>query len=170
MMWFTQRKSVIHLNDCEVLSEIRIDAYHFKITWTPLFRDGCVLWFLDERVDEVYEALGRFSRFDRKRILDFVVRYTTSENLRREIEGRKFENRLGALSPSFFTRIRGLSQEQKVTAFRYLFDLDDAVEEHDLVRKRRIMARKFHPDRGGAPQAMSVVNEAYEFLLNSTRA
>ena len=164
-----QRRPVIHLDDCEVLSEIRIDDYRFKIAWTPLFRDGCVLWFMDARVDEVYEALGRFSQFDRKRVLDFIVRYTTSENLRREIEGRKFENRLGELSPSFFAHVRGLSQAQKATAYRYLFDLDDAIEERDLVRKRRIMAMKFHPDRGGTSHAMTVVNEAYEFLMNSTR-
>jgi len=170
MMWFTQRQSVIHLDECEVLSEIQVDAYRFKVTWTPLFRDGCVLWFSDARVDESYEALGRFSQFDRKRVLDFIVRYTTSEDLRQEIECKRFENRLGALSPTFFDRIRGLSQDQKATAYRYLFDLDDATEENDLTRKRRIMARKFHPDRGGTQHAMSVVNEAYEFLLNSTRA
>ena len=67
-------------------------------------------------------------------------------------------------------RSADLPQAQKATAYRYLFDLDDAIEERDLVRKRRIMAMKFHPDRGGTSHAMSVVNEAYEFLLNSARA
>ena len=67
----TPRQPVLRLDDCEVLSEISIDAYRFKITLTPLFHDGCVLWFMDARVDEAFEALGRFSRFDRKHVLEF---------------------------------------------------------------------------------------------------
>ena len=27
------------------------------------------------------------------------------------------------------------------------------------------MAKKFHPDRGGDLRAMTIINEAYEFLL-----
>ena len=32
------------------------------------------------------------------------------------------------------------------------------------------MARKFHPDVGGDDHAMSVINEAYEYLINQASA
>jgi len=163
------RNCPIRLDQCEVLSEVRIDAYHFKATWAAAFNEACILWFKDERISQVFEALGKFARFDREHVLKFIVHYTTSEELRVEIERRRFECRLNTLSPAFFRQIACLDEDQKTRVYRDLFELDRVTGELALECKRRIMAMKFHPDRGGSQNAMSVVNAAYEFLMNSTR-
>jgi hypothetical protein len=164
------RNRPIRLEHCEVLSEVRIDAYHFKATLAPAFDEACILWFKDERLSQMFEALGRFVRFDREQVLKFIFRYTTNEELREEIERRRFESRLNTLPPAFFIQVACLDEDRKARAYRDLFELDGVTGELALERKRRIMAMKFHPDRGGSPNAMSVVNEAYEFLTNATRS
>ncbi len=168
-VWSSTENRPICLEQCEVLSEVRIDSYHFKATWTAAFNEACILWFKDDRIRPVFEALGRFVRFDRERILSFIFRYVTSEDLREEIERRKFECKLSRFSPAFFANLDRLTPEQKAAAYRSLYSLDDMSSELALERKRRIMAMKFHPDRGGSPAAMSAVNEAYEFLMSRSR-
>ncbi|MFH0880009.1 MAG: hypothetical protein V2A34_09885, partial [Lentisphaerota bacterium] len=124
----------------------------------------CILWFRDGHVSEVFEALGKFTHFDKRNVLDFIVRYTTSMDLRDEIEKRKFERRIDNLSPAFFKMLEQLDGQAKEVAYKNLFDLDDIIEKRELAKKRKIMARKFHPDAGGDNQAMSVINEAFEYL------
>ncbi len=157
---------VISLEHAEILSEVSIDNFHFKATLNPVERDSCILWFKDERISEVFEALGKFSRFDKRNVLDFIVRYSTSVELREEIEKRQFERRIDQLSPSYFKLLEQLDDRAKEVAYRTLYDLDDNIERDELAKKRKIMAKKFHPDAGGEHEAMTVINEAYEYLLN----
>lgn len=166
--WSKGKSDLILLDNCEVLSEVRIDELHFKATWSPALKDACILWFKDERISPSYEALGKFTTFDKRSVLDFIVRYTTSEELRHHIEKRRFETRVSLVPESFFENIDRMAAEQKLRAFEYLYDLDGDLEPDELALKRRIMAKKFHPDGGGSNKAMSVINEAYEVL--SSRA
>jgi hypothetical protein len=154
---------------CETLSEIRIDNYWFKATWSPLLKNACILWFKDDRVSTVYEPLGKFTRYEQRRVLDFITRYVTNEELREYVDSRKFEARLNIFPKSFFEGIDSMDSQERIRAFEYLYDLDGEIESQDLSKKRKIMAKKFHPDRGGSNQAMSVINEAYETLSTRVR-
>ncbi len=157
---------LIVIDEAEVLSEVAIDNFHFKVTLNPVEQSSCILWFRDTLVDDCFEALGKFTHFDKRNVLDFIVRYSTSLALREEIERRKFERRIETLSPSIFRQIEMLEGRKKEEAYRNIFDLDAIIEKRDLVRKRKIMAKKFHPDAGGDVRAMTVINEAYEYLLS----
>jgi hypothetical protein len=161
---------MIYMQYCEVLSEISIDEMHFRVTWSPVPDDFCILWFKDSRISPSYEALGKFSHFDKRRVLDFVMRYTTTASLREEIQRKRFERKIDSLPSYFFERIQQLSYQDKIKAYKSLYNLDAIIEKQDLARKRRIMARKFHPDAGGNDRAMSVINEAYEYLVNEATA
>ena len=90
---------MIHLETCEILSEIRIDDYYFNVTLSPSNEGSCILWFRDARIHSRFKALGRFSFFDKFKVLQFIARFSTSESLRREIEHRKFQNRLEHMTP-----------------------------------------------------------------------
>ena len=157
----------VELDYTETLTEISVDDFEFRVTWNPLQKDACVLWFRDTRTRPAFEALGKFSSFDKRRVLYFVARYATSESLRREIDHRRFERRVAGLPSDFFREIEQLSRQDKARAFRHLFDLDSQIDPHSLDRRRRIMARKFHPDAGGNGEAMSLINQAYEFLVQA---
>jgi hypothetical protein len=149
----------------EVLTDISIDNYRFKATWSAACEEGCILWVRDVDAMEQFEALGRFSRFDRRHILEFVVRYVTSQSLRQEISKRRFALYIENLSPTFFEEIQRLGHEEKAAAFNNLYNLDSVIDEAaDLAWKRRLMAKKFHPDKGGDKQAMTLINEGYEYL------
>ncbi|MFP3999552.1 MAG: hypothetical protein ACOCR8_02530 [Desulfosalsimonas sp.] len=154
--------------DCnyyEILTQIVIDNYKFTVTWSEASGQCCVLWIQDTDTMDQLEALGRFSRFEKRTILDFVVRYVTSHALREEISKRRFAFYVENLSQSYFEDIYRLDPEQKAEAFRNLFNLDSVIDEAaDLGWKRRWMAKKFHPDRGGSKKAMSLINEGYDFL------
>lgn len=169
LLRFLNSEAVIAMEDSEILSEISIDHYHFKVTLNPIEEGSCILWFKDARIAEVFEALGKFSRFDKRNVLDFIVRYATNVELREEIEHRQFAQRVENLPPEFFRLLERLDEKRKEAAFRSLYDLDDIIEPTELARKRRIMARKFHPDAGGNSRAMSVINEAYEYLAARAR-
>lgn len=155
---------LITLEQAEILSDISIDNFHFKVTLNPVESGSCILWFRDGLVGEFFDALGKFTHFDKRNVLDFIVRYSTSLDLREEIEKRKFERRVDNLSPSFFTVLERLDGHAKEIAYKNLFDLDVIIEKRELARKRKIMARKFHPDAGGDGRAMTVINEAFEYL------
>ncbi len=157
----------LNFDDSEILSEITIDDYEFKVTLNAWIEGHCVLWFRDKRSKISFEALGRFTRFDKRDVLFFISRYATSPELREEIEARRFEKRLDNLNLSFFDDIRQFSETNKIAAFRNLFNLDSEIDSKDLARRRRIMARKFHPDVGGDHQAMTLINEAYEYLTQT---
>ncbi len=156
---------MIYLETCEILSEVNIDNDWFKVTLSPAHEGACILWFKDGRVSTRFKALGRFSYFDKVKVLQFIVRYATSDSLRREIETRKFETRLQLLNPVDFGQFEKMNGYRKQRAYRELFDLDDYFDKKDLIRRRKLMAKKFHPDCGGDPRAMSVINQAYEYLL-----
>ena len=168
MLRLVNNSPVISLEEAEILSEVSIDNFHYKVTLNPVEQGSCILWFRDSLLSNVFEALGKFTHFDKRNVLDFIVRYSTSMDLREEIEKRQFERRLENLPPSFFETLERLDGQAKEMAFRNLYDLDNIIEARELARKRKIMARKFHPDAGGDTRAMTVINEAYEFL--STRA
>jgi hypothetical protein len=149
----------------EILTEIAIDNYRFRATWSAASDEVCILWMQDTDSMDQFEALGRFSRFDRRSILEFVVRYITSQSLREEISKRRFALYIENLSPTFFEEIQRLGHEEKAAAFNNLYNLDSVIDEAaDLAWKRRAMAKKFHPDKGGNKQAMTLINEGYEFL------
>ena len=161
---------LLDLEFAEVLSEIMVDGYHFKVTLHPWIDERCVLWFREKKGTKSFEALGRFTQFNKRDVLFFIARYTTSSELREEIEVRRFERQIDSLTHQFFSDIERRSQGDKATAFRNLFNLDDQIDSQSLARRRRIMARKFHPDAGGDTRKMSLINEAYEFLSRSAAA
>ncbi|NCC50992.1 MAG: hypothetical protein EOM20_07220 [Spartobacteria bacterium] len=165
-----KKQPVIYMQYCEMLSEISIDDLHFKVTLSPIPENFCILWFKDSRVSYSFEALGKFSRFDKRSVLDFIVRYSTTNSLREEIARKRFERKLETLAPCFFEQIEQLSYEKKIDAYKNLYNLDSIIEKRDLAKKRKIMAQKFHPDVGGDTRAMSVINEAYEYLVNEASA
>ncbi|MFP4668414.1 MAG: hypothetical protein ACOCQI_06575 [Desulfosalsimonas sp.] len=149
----------------EILTEIAIDNYRFEVTWSEESSECCILWIKDTDNMDRFEALGRFSRFDRRNILEFVSRYVTSQALREEISKKRFELYVEGLSPTFFDDIHKLNTERKAEVFRNLFNLDSVIDEAaDLGWKRRRMAKKFHPDKGGSKRAMAVINEGYDLL------
>lgn len=147
-----------------VLMEITVDTFHFRVTPAPWKREGCVLWFCRTDVRAQFEALGQFSTYDRRTVLEFVTRYSTSQGLRAEIEKRKFERRVQNLSLAYFERLERMRAWQKLAAYRSLFNLDSAIEQPPLDAKRRIMARRFHPDSGGSNRQMTFINEAFNYL------
>lgn len=156
-------------NYYEILTEIAIDNYSFKVTWNAAGQDCCILWIQDTDTMNQFEALGRFSRFDKRSILEFIVRYVSSQALREEISKRRFALYIEDLSPMFFEEIQQLGYREKAAAFRNLFNLDSVIDEAaDLGWKRRCMAKRFHPDKGGDNRAMEVINEGYELLKSKS--
>ncbi len=156
----------IYLEACEILTDVKIDTYSFVVTLNPLSGNSCILWHKDERISDAYEGLGRFSCFDKARVLNFIVRFATNSHLREDIQRRKFETKLKKLSPLFFEKFENMPEKDKRKYFQQLFDLDHIIIKRELVKRRRIMAKRFHPDRGGTNRAMSVINEAYQFLMD----
>lgn len=151
--------------DYKVLTEVIIDNYYYKVTWSSASGDSCILWLKDSNVMEHFEALGRFSHFDKRHILEFIIRYTTNPLFREEISKRRFMKYLEKLSPTVFEDIEVLSYEEKVRAFHNLYNLDSILDIYlDLGWKRKILARKFHPDFGGDNRKMALINEGYEVL------
>ncbi|NCD34620.1 MAG: J domain-containing protein [Spartobacteria bacterium] len=160
---------MICLESCEVLSEIRVDDFYFKITLSPVHEGSCILWFADARLSDRFKALGRFSFFDKQKVLQFVFNYCTNDELREDIETRKFECRIKNLSTVYFGQFERMPNYRRLQAYRELFDLDGVIDKKDLVRRRKLMAKVFHPDCGGDNRAMSVINQAYETLLPHAR-
>jgi hypothetical protein len=149
----------------KILTEIVIDNYCYKVTQSSATGAGCVLWIKDANVMDHFEALGRFSEFDKRQVLEFIVRYTTNHLFRKEISKRRFMNYLENLSPTVFEDIECLSYQEKVRAFHNLYDLDSLLDIYlDLGWKRKTMAKKFHPDLGGDTRTMALINEGYEVL------
>lgn len=162
---FASERLAMNAHYYETLTQITIDNYRFKVTWNAAGHDYCVLWMQDTDHMEQFEAVGRFSRFDRRNILEFVVRYVTSEALRKEIGKRRFALYVDNLSPRFFEEIQQLGAKDKAAAFRNLYNLDSIIDEAaDLGWKRRWMAKKFHPDKGGDKRVMALINEGYDYL------
>lgn len=161
---------VLTLELGEVLSSVCIDDYEFLVTLHPSFNTYCVLWFRDTRVDKEYDALGRFTCFDKRDVLLFITRYTTNPELRREVDNRRFERRISGWTREFMADIRRRSHVDEEDAFRNLFDLDREIDRDSLAKRRRIMARKFHPDAGGDGETMSLINRAYEHLAEKITA
>lgn len=157
----------LDLNQAEVLTEISIDSHQFKVTLHPWLDGRCVLWFRDESINGRFNALGHFTQFDKRNVLFFVARYITNPELREEIENRRFARQIDGLTPNFFDQVERKSRLDKTAAFRSLFNLDAEIDPDSLARRRRIMARKFHPDAGGDDKTMSLINEAYEHLAST---
>ncbi len=142
-----------------------VDEFEFQATWSMPCGQGCILWIRDSSQATAFKPLGRFSRFDKRQVLEFITRYVTSSELREEISKKRFQMHLDSLSPNMLAEIDSLNFKDKQIAFRNLFNLDSLVDQYvDLRWKRRIMAKKFHPDRGGSTISMTVINEGYEYL------
>lgn len=150
----------------DTLTEIRIDDLHFRVTpfRDPGNADACILWFWDPDNLKTFQPLGQFARYDKRTVLEFITVFSTSRNLQKTIQQRQFERRLDAMSPRFFEKMGRAPDSEREKCYRYLFGLDDIVDSEELKRRRRIMARKFHPDLGGRHEYMSLINEAYEHL------
>ena len=158
------KEKLILLDNCEVLSEVRIDDYEFKVTLYPTLDGACILWFKDRRISTAFDALGRFTRFEKRSVLEFIVRYATASDLRDEIEKRRFAARVNQLPLQFLEHIAHLDPRARIKAFESLYDLNGEIEVKDLSQRRRIMAKRFHPDSGGSDKAMSLINEGFDLL------
>lgn len=157
----------VELDLTEVLTEITVDEFHFMVTMHTAMDGQCVLWMRHLLQNKTFQALGRFSQFDKRDVLFFIARYTTNPELRTEIANRRFEKKISSLSMRFFDDIERYSRADRTAAFKSLFDLDEEIDRDALTRRRRIMARKFHPDAGGDHRTMSLINEAYEHLIHT---
>jgi len=147
-----------------VISEVSIDRLCFKITHCPTFPEACILWFRDAGRASQFRVLGRFSSFSQKSVLNFILRYAVSPKLRVEVDRRRFMQRVQALPPNFFIDIERLSPKEKQRVFAEFFGAGSLFEYLDPPTKRRILAKRFHPDAGGDPQAMRVINEVFDCL------
>ena len=160
----------MRLEKHRVVTEVTVDNHAFKLTRESAGGGSCyILWVRDADSMDSPQPLGRFGSYDQRRVLEFVVRYVTSPALREELARRRFARYLESLSPEFledFSRsLDGLSEEEKVAAFKGLFDLESMIDAPvDLTWKRRCMAKKFHPDKGGDHRPMAVINEGYRIL------
>lgn len=149
----------------QILTQVIIDYYEFQVTWNASVEPACILWIKDTRTMNTFEALGRFSCFDQRQILEFITRYVTNLSLRKEISKKRFEIYIESLSPTVFSDIQEFSFQDKENVFRNIFNLNNYIDQFaDLSWKRRIMAKKFHPDCGGDTQSMMEINQWYEFL------
>lgn len=148
----------------EILSNIVIDHVNFQVTWNPYEPGSCILWYRDSLSDLTFTALGKFSKFEKRTILEFVARYLTSDQLRSQIRRLQFDKRLAAMNLNYFEQIELLSYRDKERAYRNLFSLDSAIGLKELAVRRRSMAKRFHPDAGGDNRAMTIINEAYDYL------
>lgn len=153
----------------EILTRITIDHMSFHVTRNPFERESCVLWYMDQLSHTAYTALGKFSRFDKRKVLEFVTRYATNPSLREELAKRQFYRKIETITISYFEEIERLTSQDKEQAYRDLFNLDASIHRDDLTARRRLMAKKFHPDRGGDTRAMSLINEAYDYLVTRAR-
>lgn len=151
-------------NYSEVLTEAVIDNMHFQVTWNPYESESCILWFRDNHKGLAFSALGKFSSFDKRAILDFVMRFSTNDELRRVIENKRFSQRIAKLDLTCFDQIELKSFSNREAAYRNLFCLDSSICKNELKSRWRVMAKKFHPDRGGDDRAMTIINDAYEYL------
>ncbi len=149
----------------QILTMVQIDYYEFQVTKNAVIEPGCILWIKETRTMTAFEALGRFAYFDLREVLEFITRYVTSPALREEISKKRFEIYIESLSPTVFSDIKDYSFQDKEYALRRIFNLNNYIDQFaDLSWKRRIMAKKFHPDRGGTTQSMVEINQWYEFL------
>ncbi|WP_041281873.1 hypothetical protein [Desulfohalobium retbaense] len=154
----------------EILTQVQIDHYLFQVTWSVASGESCILWICDETSMQGFEALGRFSHFDKRDILEFIVRYVSNPSLQEEISKRRFEHHLEHLPTTVFEEIDRMDFRQKEEAFRNLFNLDSVIDKAvDLGWKRRIMAKKFHPDSGGSHKSMTIINEGYDLLSSGKK-
>jgi len=159
---------MIVLDYTEILSEVTVDDFQFKVTWSPILEDACILWFRDTRVSTTFEALGQFTEYNQRNLLFFIARYVTSSALREKIDSLRFERRIEGLPPDFFREIEHMSTRDKEKAYRHLFSLDDQMRTLSLTTRRRIMAGKFHPDVGGDNTTMALINQAHDFLSENS--
>ena len=162
---------VIDISQSDILTEVCIDNFSFQVTRNPFESGSCIVWFRDVQAQLSFNALGKFSSFDKRRALDFIVRYSTSPTLREEIEHRKFERKIRTLSLSFLHQIEALDRKGRERAYKDIFDLDEApMDSVTLSRRRKAMTKRFHPDAGGDNKAMSLINEAYDYLSKKSKA
>ncbi len=159
------KKVGMSLQENDILTSISIDNYSFRVSRGSGNEAGCILWMRDTDKMARFEALGRFSGFEKRKIYEFVIRYVTNPCLREEVSKRRFQLYIDNLSPTFFEEIQKLNQREKEKFFSSLYNLDSVIDEAaDLNWKRRLMAKKFHPDRGGDKKTMALINEGYELL------
>jgi hypothetical protein len=160
-------KNLIVEDFSEVLSEIAVDQSRFLVAWHPIEKDSCILWFTECIGSRPYEALGKFSRFDKKQLLIFVVRFLTECEFREEVLQRRFQAVVNGLSFAALAGLADMSYEAKIKAFKSICNIDNVMDSNELKWKKRILTKRFHPDAGGDHVAMTVVNEAFDHMLKS---
>lgn len=156
---------MINKNYSEILTEATIDNLNFQVTWNPYENNSCILWCRNIHTKISFTALGKFSDFNKRKILDFIIRYCTTPELQNNIEKKKFDHKLNNISLSYFDHIELTSFSDKEKAYRNLFALDTTIAKEELKARRKQMAKKFHPDAGGNDRAMTIINEAYDYLM-----
>lgn len=155
----------------EVLCEIRVDEFEFMVTRADIKPGACMLWMREgQSLASEFGALGWFAGFDRRSVLQFVTRYTTSERMRREVDKRKFARWVEGQTPASIRSLDRMARGRKGDGYRALFRLQPVYTRAELDSRRRILARRFHPDVGGDGQLMQLINRAYDELLPRARA
>ena len=154
----------------QTLTEITVDKLKFRATRASDKTQGCILWVKDLNKQAAYKALGRFNQYDLAAIMSFITKYITQPDLRQDVERRKFMKHTEKLSDGFFNQLEPQLQRNRASAYKAIFDVRGRFDRDELRMKRRIMARRFHPDIGGNRKHMAIINEAYDFLTRPAAA
>ena len=164
-----QVKIMQRKNKFRVITEMNVDKMFFQVTENPFEPDSYILWLMDTANSDMYTAIGKFSGFDKRKILNFIVKFITNNRLRDEIENKKFEIKIKAMTHTHISKIEHRSRYNKESAYRELFDLSSTIEKNNLAKRMKILAKRFHPDIGGDHKSMILINDAYNYLLKTAR-
>lgn len=160
---------MLRKNKFHVVTEMNVDKMFFQVTENPFESGSYILWLMDAASSDMYTAIGKFSGFDKRKILNFIVKFITNNRLRDEIENKKFEIKIKAMTHTHISKIEHRSRYNKESAYRELFDLSSAIEKNNLAKRMKILAKRFHPDIGGDHKSMTLINEAYNYLIKTAR-
>lgn len=150
-----------------VVTEMNVDKLFFQVTDNPFESGSYILWHMNSSSSSMYTAIGKFSSFDKKKVLSFIVKYITNNNLRDAIENKKFEVKIKGMTENHIRKIEHRSRYNKESAYRELFDLTSNIDRNSLSKRMKILAKRFHPDIGGDHKSMTLINEAYDYLMNN---
>jgi len=152
-----------------VLTEIKIDDINFRVTKSPFEIDGVILWFCYESKGSAYDILGSFNCFDKVKILKFITSYVTSSQLRKKVATKRFEKWLNVMTLQDIQKLDKTEGWSKIEVSRAIFNLGEIFEEDDLKMRRRLLAKRFHPDYGGNYKYMALINDAFDCLTNISK-
>jgi len=151
------------------LIEVKIENVYYRVTKSPFRNSGVILWFLNESNGNVYEILGSFSCYDKFKILQFISHYVTNSGLRKKIAKKRFEKWLSMMTPQDIQKLDGAEGWSKIHISQSIFNLDMVFDQDDLKMRHRLLAKHFHPDKGGDVRYMALINDAYDCLSNISK-